>query len=189
VSDEWWRRRRRFWDEFFSTEDIDKMFEDMERFFKELMKKLSEFTAEDLKDMAKELERRGARTYVYGFSITIGPDGKPIIREFGNVPRRRGEKEAAIIEEREPLVDVFERGDEIVVVAEMPGVEKDKVNVKVAEDGRTLIISGSDTDRRYYKEVDLPARVDPSSIKTTYKNGVLEVKLKKAERGPLGIKV
>jgi len=71
----------------------------------------------------------------------------------------------------------------------MPGVEKDKINVKVAEDGRTLIISGTDSDRRYYKEVDLPARVDPSSVKTTYKNGVLEVRLKKSEKGALGIKV
>jgi HSP20 family protein len=188
VSDEWWRRRRRIWDEFPGFEEINKMFEEMERFIRELMRKMEAFTPEDLRDMTKELERRGAKTYVYGFSITIGPDGRPIIREFGNVPRRRGER-AAIIEEREPLVDVFERGDEVVIVAEMPGVEKEKINVKVTEDGRTLIISGTDTDRRYYKEVDLPARVDPSSVKTTYKNGVLEVRLKKSEKGAIGIKV
>ncbi len=188
MSDEWWRRRRRFWEEFFGADEIRRMFEEIDRFFEEIMKRFGELTPEDLRDITRELERRGARTYVYGFSITIGPDGRPVIREFGNVPRRRGEK-AVIVEEREPLVDVFERDDEIVVVAEMPGVEKDKISVKVLEDERTLIISGSDSDRRYYKEVDLPARVDPSSLKMTYKNGVLEVRLKKAGRGVPGVRV
>ncbi|MEM1831296.1 MAG: archaeal heat shock protein Hsp20, partial [Desulfurococcaceae archaeon] len=115
--------------------------------------------------------------FVYGFSITIGPDGKPIIREFGNVRRVRGKP--SIVEEREPLVDVFESENEVTVVAEMPGVDKEKIEVKVTEDGKTLVINASNEKRKYYKEVELPAKVDPSSAKASYKNGVLEVKLKK----------
>jgi HSP20 family protein len=190
MSDEWWwRRRRRYWDEWFGFDEIEKMFEDMERFLREFMKRaMGEFTPEAFREMEKELEKKGVKSYVYGFSITIGPDGRPIIREFGNVPRRiRGKP--TIIEEREPLVDVFETNGEVVVVAEMPGVEKEKIDVKVTEDGKTLIISASNEDRKYYKEVDLPAKVDPSSAKATYKNGVLEVKLKKVGKEGKGIKI
>jgi len=190
MSDEWWwRRRRRYWDEWFGFDEIEKMFEDMERFLREFMRRaMGEFTPEAFREMEKELEKKGVKSYVYGFSITIGPDGRPIIREFGNVPRRiRGKP--TIIEEREPLVDVFETNGEVVVVAEMPGVEKEKIDVKVTEDGKTLIISASNEDRKYYKEVDLPAKVDPSSAKATYKNGVLEVKLKKVGKEGKGIKI
>jgi len=190
MSDEWWwRRRRRYWDEWFGFDEIERMFEDMERFLREFMRRaMSEFTPEAFREMEKELEKKGVKSYVYGFSVTIGPDGKPIIREFGNVPRRiRGKP--TIIEEREPLVDVFETDSEVVVVAEMPGVEKEKIDVKVTEDGKTLIISASNEDRKYYKEVDLPVKVDPLSAKATYKNGVLEVKLKKIGKEGKGIKI
>jgi HSP20 family protein len=189
VEDDWWYRRRRrpFWGEDLFDE-IDKVFEDMERMVWDLMRRFSRgFTPEELREIERQLERQGIRPYVYGFSITIGPDGKPVIREFGNMRRERGKP--VITEEREPLIDVFESGDEVTVIAEIPGVEKDKIDVKVSDDGRTLIISASDTNRRYYKEVELPSKVDPSSAKASYKNGVLEVKLKKAGKGREGFKI
>ncbi|MEM4601643.1 MAG: Hsp20 family protein, partial [Desulfurococcaceae archaeon] len=64
-----------------------------------------------------------------------------------------------------------------------------KIDVKVSEDGKTLIISASNEKRKYYKEVDLPAKADPSSAVATYKNGVLEVKLKKLKGNGKGVKV
>ncbi|MEM0236500.1 MAG: archaeal heat shock protein Hsp20 [Desulfurococcus sp.] len=189
MEDDWWYRRRRrpFWGEDLFDE-IGKVFEDMERMVWDLMRRFSRgFTPEELREIERQLERQGIRPYVYGFSITIGPDGKPVIREFGNMRRERGKP--VITEEREPLIDVFESGDEVTVIAEIPGVEKDKIDVKVSDDGRTLIISASDTNRRYYKEVELPSKVDPSSAKASYKNGVLEVKLKKAGKGREGFKI
>ncbi|MCY0868006.1 MAG: Hsp20/alpha crystallin family protein [Desulfurococcus sp.] len=186
--DEWWRRRRRtYWDEDV-FEEFDKIFEEMERTMWELMRRFTRgFTEEDFKRLEKELEKQGVTPYIYGFSITIGPDGRPLIKEFGNVRRVHGKP--VITEEREPLIDVFESKDEITVIAEIPGVDKDKIDVKVLEDGSTLVISASDTNRRYYKEVELPARVDPSSAKASYKNGVLEVKLKKAAGERRGVKI
>ncbi len=186
--DWWWRRRRRFWEEDIFDE-LDRMFEEMMRDLRDVLRRFYYgISPEELEREIKELEKRGVRPYVYGFSITIGPDGRPVVREFGNIRRTRGRPE--IIEEREPLVDVFERGDEVVVVAEIPGVDKEKIDLKVTEDGKTLIIKASNEERRYYKEVDLPAKVDPESAKASYKNGILEVRLKKIgkEEGK-GIKI
>jgi len=173
--DEWWRRRRRYWDEDFF--DIDRVFEDMMRFMREFERRFFEEFREFRPREFEKIEKIEGPV-IYGFSITIGPDGRPVIREFGNVKKIRGKP--AIAEEREPLVDVFESENEITVVAEIPGVDKEKIDVKVAEDGKTLIISASDDKRKYYKEIELPSKVDPSSAKASYKNGVLEVKLRKA---------
>lgn len=186
--DEYWRRRRRFW-------DIDDFFFDIERFIEDVMRHFREMERRFLEEF-KEDERRFERPreymrlegpFIYGFSITIGPDGRPEIREFGNVKRYRGRPR--IVEEREPLIDVFESDDEVTVVAEIPGVDKDKIDVKVSEDGRSLYINASNEKRKYHKEIELPAKVDPSSAKATYKNGVLEVRLKKKKEEDRGLKI
>ncbi|MEM4062072.1 MAG: archaeal heat shock protein Hsp20 [Desulfurococcaceae archaeon] len=181
MGEEWWRRRRRFWERDFEdiNDELDRIFEDILRDMRHLMRRFYYGfpSPEEFEKEMRELEKRGIKPYVYGFSITIGPDGKPVIREFGNVKRVRGRPE--IIEEREPLVDVFEKDDEVIVVAEIPGVDKDKIDLKITEDGKTLIIRASNEERKYYKEVELPAKVDPDTSRATYKNGVLEVKLKK----------
>ncbi len=113
--------------------------------------------------------------YVYGFSMSLGPDGKPVIREFGNVRKSRFGPE--IRDEREPLVDIMEEDEDVVVVAELPGVERDDIELHTTRD--ELVISVDTPKRRFRRELRLPARVDPNSAVASYKNGVLEVRLKK----------
>jgi len=172
------RRRRRlwFWDIFEEferiEEQIDEIFERMEEQIQRMENKIFRRMMEEFREENK------VGPYVYGFSISIRPGSKPIIREFGNVrPTRFGPR---FVEEREPLVDVIEEDDEIVVVAELPGVEKEDINLSCT--GRELIISVDTEKRKYYKRLDLPAEVIPKSAKASYKNGVLEVRLKKARK-------
>ncbi len=82
---------------------------------------------------------------------------------------------------RTPYTEVTEKGDEIIVIADLPGVEKS--DIKVNLEGQTLIISASSKDRKYYTELSLPAPVDENSVKANYKNGVLTATLKKVSRG------
>ncbi len=111
---------------------------------------------------------------VYGLSIrTLA--GKPVIESFGNI--RETAKGPVVEEVREPIVDVFDEEDHILVIAELPGVSEDKIKIEVA--GDILNLTASDTDKKYAKEILLPSKVKPSSLKTTYKNGILEVKLDK----------
>ena len=166
MSERWWRRRRKknrpwfndFFDEFDRLEGIPD----------EIMRETFETDSEKAKVR---------RPYVYGFSMSVGPDGKPVIREFGNVQSsRRGPK---VLEEREPLVDVIEEDKAVVVVAELPGVEKDDINLHVTEDH--LTVSVDTLERKYHKELPFPTRVDPQSAHASYKNGVLEIRLEKVE--------
>ena len=162
----WRRRRRPWWSDFF--EDIFEEFERIDEIFRRFWEELPSW-----REVEENVKVYGP--YVYGFSISIGPDGKPVVREFGNVrPTRFGPR---FVEEREPLVDVAEEDDEVVVVAELPGVEKEDIELNATE--KELIISVDTERRKYYKRLELPAEVDPKSARASYRNGILEVRLKK----------
>lgn len=93
---------------------------------------------------------------------------------------------AQIGEEDEPLVDVFTNEAVVVVVAELPGVDKESIEVDATEN--RVVISVNSPARQYFKELNLPARVDPKSSDASYKNGVLEVRLKRVAGERLLIK-
>lgn len=123
------------------------------------------------------VEARGGKVQgVYGFSVRMGMGGKPIVEQFGNI--KETPSGAQVVEAREPLVDVLDEGEGILVIAEMPGIEEKDVQVKA--EGDILEITASSGQRRYHKEVLLPALVDPDKVATSYRNGILEVRLAKA---------
>ncbi len=160
-----WDRRRR--------KSIFDLFDDIISEIEETMKSI----AEEFDKLIAEGAATGKGPYYYGVRITIGPDGVPRVEEFGNI--RRGEVGKPVItEEIEPLVDVIEADDEVWVIAELPGVEKDKIKVKVTEDAVEI---RAENGRKYYKRVELPVKVDPSTAKAKYKNGVLDIRIKKVK--------
>ncbi|MCE4604584.1 MAG: Hsp20/alpha crystallin family protein [Aeropyrum sp.] len=172
----WFRRRRR---SFFDI--IEDLFREFEEDIRSLEEELERLTTRF------QAEREGGEIrgpYVYGVRITIGPDGVPRVEEFGNVRMFRGKPE--IREEMEPMVDVIERDDEIWVVADIPGASKDKIKVRATED---KVLIKAENGKKYYKEVSLPAKVDPKSARASYRNGVLEVKLKKIKPAEEGTEV
>ncbi len=112
---------------------------------------------------------------VYGFSVKLGLGGKPVIEQFGNI--KETEKGAVVDEVREPIVDVFDEGEGLVVVAELPGVGEDDIRLEVRDD--ILDLAAKADGRKYSKEILLPSPVDADSMESTYKNGILEIKLRK----------
>ncbi len=191
--DEWPVRRRRGspfgpW----GFPDIDEMMREMERAFSEQFKDLEKEIPKNLVRESKTPEgdvKKEIGPIVYGYSVTIGPDGKPVVREFGNVRRSEGKPWKAVQDRREPLVDVVGSGKEVRVIAEMPGVKKEDINVTVNE--KSVVISVDKEDRGYYKELDLPGVVDPKGARSAYNNGILEVTipLKSTGRGGVRLRV
>ncbi|HXW36658.1 MAG TPA: archaeal heat shock protein Hsp20 [Nitrososphaerales archaeon] len=158
--------------------DLDDVMQEMERAF-----------AEQFRELEKELPRNLIREsihpdgtvrkeigpIVYGYSVTVGPDGKPVIREFGNVRRREGTPWKGTQDRREPLVDVVTSEKDVRVIAELPGVKKDDIEVTLNE--RSVAISVDGPERRYYKELQLASEVEPKRARSSYNNGILEITL------------
>jgi len=80
--------------------------------------------------------------------------------------------------EPKPLIDVLEEKNKIIVVAEFAGFKRENLKIHVKD--QRLILSAEASDRKYHKSLNLPKRVIPSTMCTSYKNGVLEIEFEKA---------
>jgi len=165
-------RKRRGRDIFDIINDLfEELWEEIEHFERDFMRM---FPREELRE--GEIVRK---PIVYGFRLEIGPDGVPRIYEFGNVRRGgRAGPRIMVSEEREPLVDIYEEADKIRIVAELPGVDENKIKVEALDD-RRILIEASNHDRKYRKEVELPTEIDIDTAEAVYKNGVLEIRVRK----------
>lgn len=156
-------RRRDPWDDIFGS--FDEEFEEMRRRMDAIMEGF----------MSGGLEQFG-QPMIYGFSMRVGPDGRPRIQEFGNTLPPQAEE---VPGRREPLTDIIEEKDRVRIIVELPGVDKEDIQLN-AED-RTLDIEVDREDRKFYKQVELPCAIDPEGAEANYKNGVLEIVLKRVE--------
>ena len=192
--EDWWSKwfGRRRWPVFFRSGfgDIDEIFREMEEMMEREFGELSKRAPRDLvreRTLPDGSKVKQWGPFVYGYSVTVGPDRKPQVREFGNIKpeTRMGRPRVNIREQREPLVDVLETDGEVKIIAELPGVEKKDVTLHGTKN--TLTISVDTPQLKYYKEVETPAKIDPKQAKSSYKNGVLEVTVpKKKEEKPKG---
>lgn len=112
---------------------------------------------------------------IYGFTVRTLADGESKVESFGNI--KKTPKGPVVEEEREPIVDVFDEKDHILVIAELPGVEEEDIKTEIK--GDILNISVQEKERKYKKEVLLPSKVEAEPTSSIYKNGILELKLKK----------
>lgn len=125
----------------------------------------------------KQFSIPGGGRGVYGFSIRTGlGDTEPVVSEFGNV--KMTNDGVVVSETREPLADVFDEGDEILIVFELPGVAERDIHVEL--NGDVLALEAKGTRHRYDCETLLPASVDPGSAQQSYDNGYLQIRYAKA---------
>ena len=190
-ADEWFKR----WGKMlpfgpWSYADVDEMMKEMEREFMALTEAGDRLP----KDLVREKRAedgsvtREIGPIVYGYSMTVGPDGKPVIREFGNLKRSPSKEwREAISETREPMVDLVEGPKEVRVLAELPGARKQDIELTL--EGRSLIISANTPARKYRKELELPCPVRLEGSKSTFNNGILEVTLPKRRGRSSGVRI
>jgi HSP20 family protein len=177
---------------------------------KHQMERIFQETLQDIEKVPKELVREyetasGERAreigpLVYGYSYTVGADGKPQFREFGNIRpsqlslgRGRGTRPGVdapmLISEREPLADIITTDKEEKVMVEMPGITKQDIKVSAYEDA-VEVSTMQNAKRKYHRIIDLSSETDIETAKSTYSNGILEITFdKKAKAKEREIKV
>lgn len=135
---------------------------------------------------------------VFGRVFSFGPG-------FGrlDVPLLEAPKSQIIPKDfRQPLTDLFETENEVVAKLEIPGVNKEDIKVNATED--TIEIKAEKRQEKkedkkgvyryersysgFYRCMALPEKVNPDKITTSFKEGVLELKMPKAEPGKTKVK-
>ncbi len=170
-------------DEFSDFDDIHK---EMNRMFDVF----NDISNNAPKELVREYEtKEGGKVrevgpIVYGYSMTIGSDGKPHVREFGNIKSlsdnavkkigTQPDNLSQISAEREPLVDVNITDKEVKVVVEMPGIRKEDIKIK-AYDSQVEVTTSKDAQRKYHKNIELPELAEIETARSAYNNGILEI--------------
>ncbi|MHB8606594.1 MAG: archaeal heat shock protein Hsp20 [Thermoplasmatota archaeon] len=182
TSDPWddWRKKRRDagapdFPGFPFPKDFEKQFEAE---FARMAEFMNAFVEQAMTNTPLSKDPKPGEPFVYGFSMRLGPDGKPQFQEFGNTKPLAPVVGAApeIQGAREPLTDVITGEREVTVTVELPGVNKEDVNLHVARDAITIRV---DAGRKYYKQIALPQPVVPKTSEATFKNGILDVRVER----------
>lgn len=125
--------------------------------------------------------KEGGVKGVYGFSIRTGlggNDDQVRVEPFGNVRKDKETGKAVVQEITEPLVDVFEDEDSTTLVAEMPGVGLEDIEIDVEDD--ILTIQAQRGKKKYGKEILLSHRTSKEGLEVACNNGVVTIRCKKA---------
>ena len=158
---------------FFDNE-IDRIFKKMSSSFFDIDDAFEEFKGNS-----------DSGPFFYGYTMTVGPDGKPVVQEYGNA--KPGQ--LPVSDTREPIVDtiVDEKEKIVKLIAEMPGVEK--TDVKIVVDNKIVNLSAEHGEKKYHVKVPLQHKVDENSAKASYKNGILQLVFKLVVEKQTGKKV
>ncbi len=140
--------------------------------------KFSKFISKVMTNITKSLpdiSEQGQGSGPYDFHIRIGPDGMPVVENL------QPEQQSAVGQKheapKEPLVDIVDEGDSLVIVAELKGIMKEDISVTAKAEEIDIAVSNSNTV--YSRNIPMPQLVNPASGKAKYNNGVLEIRLKK----------
>ena len=147
-----------------------------------LIEKLGELAeaGEELSRSGELKDASGKLRGVYGIHVKtgLGDRGEEEVRvePFGSI-RRKGAGGPPEEDIREPLVDVHEEEDHVLVLAELPGVDNENVTLELADD--RLKLSARRGKISYLKEIALPGRFSQEDMHWDCKNGILQIRLKR----------
>lgn len=172
---------------FGEAQNFQKVLEDL---FKQMGFNFSNFKInpikpEDLAKLSKKAQESGNPSpFVFGMNITIGPDGIPRFTPFSKAGANPDMDEVEPEEDltREPLTDIIEEEDEVIVVAEIPGAVKETIKLDANEESITITATDEEGERSYNTTLDLPVPIIPDRAKASFKNGILEVRLQKSKK-------
>ncbi len=178
-------------DDWFSGDDwnIDDIFNNLDGEFQRIRKQMDNLMKDSFEGNVSD--KNVKNPFVFGFSVKTDSDGFPVFEEFGNTRMnpfgKKGEK-PTVDTRREPLTDINETEKQVAITVELPGVNKEDIDINVTEE--KVEVNVKTESRKYFKSIDLTSQVVTKSSKATYKNGILDLVLTKKETDrPKGTKV
>jgi HSP20 family protein len=139
------------------------MLDELDKYFEEFEKDVQDVVRNSISTVRSQTE-----PYVAGFSLRLGPEGRPSVQFFGDSPLHHDGFRSPMSEQ---ILD--EKNGLLKLVLDMPGVEKDDIKVEATED--SAVVTAERGSRKYKADIDLKAQVQPDGGRAEYRNGVLEI--------------
>ena len=173
---DWFRR----FDSGYFANDLFTDFEEVDKEFEDLFSDINAPNEIMIDYEAQEDVGVGEfSSFVYGYSMTVVLHDEPRISRS---KKKKGVSEhngPQISSEREPLAEINVYDKEVRVVLEMPGVSKEHIKIQVYNNSVEV---SCDHPQIKYQVIDIPRVADIKTIRSTYKNGILEIVFKKKEK-------
>jgi HSP20 family protein len=147
----------------FDMNEMFRGFDDVHREMNSILNVFNDLASDAPKDLVREYQTSdGAKVrevgpIVYGYSMTIGPDGKPHVREFGNIKAGKNIsghnldiQKPYVTAERDPISDVTSTDKEIKIVVEIPGLQEEDIKINAYDNGKVEIKTSNQSPRKYY---------------------------------------
>ena len=148
-----------------------------DQFNKIIERFLKGFGVEPFENMEPQ-EGSNVRSWHYGYSMTMGPDGKPVVKEWGNLKPTLNPSQDNLIQspQAEPLtqVDIDKEENKVSVLVEMPGLTKEDIKVLAMEN--LIRITAHNETRNFDTDIPITVKVEPDTAVATYNNGILDLK-------------
>ena len=156
--------------------DLRDMLDELDKYFEEFEKDVQDFARNTISAAHLKTE-----PYVAGFSLRLGPQGRPNVQFFGDSPLHHDGFRSPM---NEQILD--EKSGVLRLVLEMPGVEKNDIQVEATDD--TAVVTADTEGRKYRAEIELKAQVQPDSGRAEYRNGILDISFSLRDKTNKGYK-
>ena len=168
-------------------------FWDFQAYFNNLMAEMNAYFEQlrknfeiDIEQLSKDNPNVISRQW--GYSYHIGPDGVPHLQTWGDWPEGMAPPQLPLVKtpshllqtSETPSVELIEDEDKLRIIAEIPGIDKKHLDLEITE--TQLRIKGEQETRSYFKELNLPGKIDPDSARASLRNGILEIQAKWKEK-------
>ena len=135
--------------------------------------KMEKLVDEMMKGMVQAETKEGEKKpLVMGFQLRFDDKGQPVVENVGNV--KPAEKRLEV-RPRAPLVDVIKSEKDITITAELPGAEEKDIKLEVGEHAVEIKVERPS----FYKRISFEESLDSKKVKSSLKNGVYEIVVKK----------
>lgn len=118
---------------------------------------------------------------VFGFSVKVGQgdrEGQDVrVEPFGNLHKSEDGRSVEIREIREPIADVFDEADHLLVVLELPGILEEDLHIEL--EGDMLFVEAERGEKKYRKEILLPTSPLVDRMQFSCNGGIAEIRLPK----------
>lgn len=153
----------------YNTETMNDQDDGFEQALDDLGKSMARFMQKAVEKSEELLSNSGLEDLFRGFDFPDPSD------ESGTAHKRAPKRDTPGAQ-RQPAVDVFDEGDEVLIYVELPGVDESSLEIE-NRDGVIHLRARTDTGR-FEKKIDVPHRL-ASVPNYFYKNGILKIQIKK----------